>query len=477
LSNSGPSDLVTGIASGSPTSSDPVRDAIGAAWFWPSMVATTVVGAAIRVVFAVSQFMRPLPGDGQFYYQTGRLIANGTGFESSSFTGALHLIPTAQHPPVLPALLAVFDLIGLDSIDAQRILLSLVSVVAVPLMGVLGRKVAGPAAGLLAAGIAALSPLWFQPSGILMSESLYLVAIPAMLLLALACLERPTVWRFGGLGMSIGLATLIRSEALDFVVLIGVLVLVLVAARWRVRLASAVALLVGLALVLTPWLVRNEVQMGGLALSDNIGGTFSGSYCPSALSPKLPDYGTWNFTCTVRAENAILKEKPPDGAASWTEITLNDRMVSNTLSYIRSHLSEMPATIAAREQAMTDVGDLGYQLDYASDEGRARALEELGIILDWLLVPFAVIGSVVVARRNWRAFTVLAMPFLVVVANVAIFYGSTRMRVAAEPSLAVLGAVGIVTLVTPLFRRPHDSEIPSTGTEEAPETQPVPTYR
>jgi 4-amino-4-deoxy-L-arabinose transferase-like glycosyltransferase len=470
------SDVVTVLAP-SRSGSDPARRAASATWFWPTLLATTVGGAAIRVAFAVSQLSRPLPGDGNFYYQTGKLVANGTGFEGPSLTGPLHLVPTAQHPPVLPAVLAVFDLIGLHSIGAQRIVLSLLAAAAVPLMGVLGRKVTGPLAGLVAAGLAAVSPLWFQPSGILMSESLYLVAIPAMLLIALACLERPTVWRFGGLGISIGLATLIRSEALDFVVLVGALVLVLVAAPWRIRFASAVALVVGLALVLTPWFVRNEVQLGGLALSDNIGSTFSGSYCPSAIDAKQPDYGTWNFACTVRAQDAILKEKPPKGSSSWTEVTLNDRMVSDSWSYIRSHLSEMPGTVVAREEAMTDVGDLGYQLQYAAAEGRSRPLEELGIILDWLLVPFAVVGAVVVARRNWRVFTVIAMPFVVVVANVAVFYGSTRMRVAAEPSLALLGATGIVAAVTKLRRRPKGAETTPDGAEHGAPTEPAPTSR
>ena len=449
-----------------------------APWFLPALVALTVGGAVVRVVFAISQMSSPLPGDGQFYYHTGKLIANGAGFDSVSFTGSGRLIPTAQHPPVLPALLALFDLVGLHSVDAQRVALSIVAAAAVPVMGILGRKVAGPAAGLVAAGVAAVSPLWFQPSGILMSESLYLVAIPVMLLLALLCLERPTFWRFAGLGLTIAVATLIRSEALDFVLLIGVLVLVLVAVPWQLRLTSALALVLGLTLVLTPWLVRNEIQLGGLALSDNIGGTFSGSYCPLVLDAKEPDYGTWSFTCNARAQSAILKEKPPDGATSWTEVSLNDRMVSDTLSYIRSHLSQMPGTVVAREEAMTDVGDLGYQLGYASAEGRAPGPERLGIVLDWLLVPFAVVGSVVVARRNWKTFTVVAMPFVVVVANVAVFYGSTRMRVAAEPSLAVLGAVGMVTVVGRLLRRGHDpATAPGPATEEAPQTEPMPSYR
>ena len=93
---------------------------------------------------------------------------------------------------------------------------------AVLVMGLLGRKVAGPTVGIVATGIAALNPMWLQPIGSLMSESILCVAIPLMLLLALRCLEEPTIVRFTILGVVIALAVLIRSEAVDFVVLLGV---------------------------------------------------------------------------------------------------------------------------------------------------------------------------------------------------------------------------------------------------------------
>ena len=71
----------------------------------------------------------------------------------------------------------------------------------------------------------------------------------------------------------------------------------------------------------------------------------------------------------------------------------------------------------------------------------------------------------------------IAMPFVVVVANVAVFYGSTRMRVAAEPSLALLGATGIVAAVTKLRRRPKGAETTPDGAEHGAPTEPAPTSR
>ena len=55
-----------------------------------------------------------------------------------------------------------------------------------------------------------------------MSESVYLVVIPTMLLFALRCIDRPKWWDFAILGVLIGIAALTRSEAVDFIILLGI---------------------------------------------------------------------------------------------------------------------------------------------------------------------------------------------------------------------------------------------------------------
>lgn len=426
----------------------------GPAWFRPVLISLTVVGVLVRVAFAVSRFGRMLPGDAQFYYGTGAHIAAGQGMEQLSPTQLYAIVPTAQHPPALPALLALVNLVGLGSIDQQHVVASVIAAAAVPLMGLLGRRIAGPAAGIMAAGIAAVSPLWFQPSGILMSESIYLVLIPLVLLLAVDSVERPEVWRFGALGAAIALATLTRSEAIDFIVLLGIPVVLLMSGSWKRRLTVGVVLLAGFGIVLAPWLVRNEIQLGGLALSDNVGGTLAGSYCPSAVDPNEPDYGAWNYTCTLSELTKIQKEKPPAGERYWSEVSADHQIISDTLRYIGSHQSQMPKLIVAREAAMLDVGDWSYQLQYAVAEGRSRTAEAIGMVIDWLLILFGVFGAVQLARHRPKFFILILMPVIVVLGNVAFFYGSTRMRVAAEPSIVLFGVIGLVEAVSKVRRRP-----------------------
>jgi xanthosine utilization system XapX-like protein len=68
-----------------------------------------------------------------------------------------------------------------------------------------------------------------------------------------------------------------------------------------------------------------------------------------------------------------------------------------------------------------------------------------------------ILGTVILARRSRVLCFVMVAPLLVVAVNSAIFYGSTRMRMAAEPSLAVLGALGIVAAARMVWSYKHRS--------------------
>jgi peptidoglycan/LPS O-acetylase OafA/YrhL len=432
------------------------RDSFGVRWFLPALLAIVVVAVGIRVGFAVGwTFGKELTDDAQFYHQTAASLAAGHGYSTASFIPPHKVMPTAQHPPLFPTVLAVFDRIGFHSVDAQRVLLGMVASAGVFLTGLLGRRVAGPSVGLLAAGIAAVNPLWFQTSAALMSESVYLVVIPAVLLLALHCLEQPSRWRFMALGGAIGLAALTRSDALDLVICLG-LPLVLFAARsGRDRLALARCLLAGLALVIAPWLIRNEVQMGGFTLSDNQGGTLAGAYCPEPFSPHFYNYGGFDAFCAEGAIGFFVKEvPPPHHAHSWTEIEVSNAVTSSTETYIRGHLSALPRVVAARIENTWGLARTNQQVYVATIEGRIPSFERFGLELGRVLLVLELIGAVMLARKSWSRFFVLVAPLIAVTLNSAIFFGMTRFLVAALPSLAVLAAIGVRVLVARVTRRP-----------------------
>jgi len=80
-------------------------------------------------------------------------------------------------------------------------------------------------------------------------------------------------------------------------------------------------------------------------------------------------------------------------------------------------------------------------------EGRPRSWQTVGQYVGWGLLALAAVGAALLSRRDWRRWWVVAMPLVAVTVSSALIYGSTRMRISAEPSIALLAAFGAVTFV------------------------------
>ena len=72
-----------------------------------------------------------------------------------------------------PFVLALADLVGIDTPNGQRVVGACLGVLTVGLVGLLARRIAGDRAGLVAAGLAALSPVLIEHDTSLGAEGLY----------------------------------------------------------------------------------------------------------------------------------------------------------------------------------------------------------------------------------------------------------------------------------------------------------------
>ncbi len=428
----------------------PVRSA---RWFGPGLLALTIVGIALRIIYAVVwQDGKPLLGDPLFYQQTAVQLSKGHGYV---FVGHGTTTPTALHPPLFSIVLALLDIVGIKSADAHRVALAFVTSGGIVVMGFLGRRVLGPTTGLVAAGIAALGPLWIQPSGKVLSECIYLVLIPIVLLASLRCLDRPSYGRFAVVGLMIGLATLTRGEALTLVVLIGVPLVLFASRLWGARVRFGLVLLVGVMLIVGPWLVRNEIQMGGLTISTDSGTTLVGAYTPATFSPGSPLYGSFD-QATQFGDAAVMSRygQPPHHLKHWTELTLNNALGQIGTSYARRHLSDLPGVMLAREGRLWGVYDTGSELSYdlMSDGNGVRSVQLAGQYVNWVLLPLAAYGGIALYRRARRDLLIVLGPIAATGITAALTFGSTRYRALAEPSIALLAAVGAVVIVEYLRR-------------------------
>lgn len=411
-----------------------------------AIVVAGVVGAVVRIAFAIDNANANPAVDSKLYRAIAHHLVSGDGYVVRDY--ATHqLTTTASHPPAFPFLLAAFDLVGLTTKLQQRIPLALVAAVGVVITGFVARHLAGDVAGAVAAFIAAVHPLWIQHAGAGVSESLYLVVVPLLLLVGLRATDRPTWQRMAIVGVAIGVVALTRSEGVFFIVVMVVPLAIVACRTWKERIvAIAVAALAMLA-VLTPWLVRNYDEFGGLTMTTNQGVTLAGGWCDSATTTFL---GGWDLYCVIPARDAVRASPPPAGKTTWDELSVDRKLTRSSLAYAREHLSEVPKIVAARLGRTFGVYRLDQELEFDYHEGRDKGTQRAGQILYLILLPFAVYGAFRVGRRYLPV--LLAGPIVAAI-SAAIFYGSTRMRVSAEPAIVVLAAVGIVAFVQLVRRR------------------------
>lgn len=387
------------------------------------LLGIVAVGVALRLVHVLA--IAPstaIFSDGFFFHWVGKAVADGHGYVNPAelfFKG--NSVPTATHPPLYTLVIAAATKLGITGDEAQRSLGCIFGAGTIAVIGLLGRRVAGPRAGLVAAAIAACYPLLIAADGALMSETLYSLLIGLALIAAYRVRDDPGWRRAAVLGVVIGLAALTRAEGL---LLLPLLALPAAWRRWRLLGAVVLATVV----VVAPWTVRNWTTFDRpVLISTNDGVTLAGSNCAATYHGR--DLGSFDTGCIGPARFPANEARQ---AAQYR---------SDATSYAGDHLGRVPVVIGAR---ILRVWGLYQPTRLAYDaQNRRLAVQEAGVLFSYALIPFAVFGAVMLRRRGEPLFVLLA-PVLLVTITCALTYGGLRLRQAAEVPLVVLAAIGMV---------------------------------
>jgi hypothetical protein len=373
------------------------------------LAAIAAGGLAVRLVYTLvlTPHLRGL-GDASYYHGLANALADGHGFVNPA-TGAA----TALHPPLFSLLLAPSSLLGLDSYNAHRVVVCLIGTATIVCVGLLARAVANERAGLIAAAIAALSPVLVSADSAVMSETLLGLLV---VLAALAAYRGRTVL----LGAVIALAVLTRGEA---VLLLPLLL------PWR-QPKRAAAVVAAFVVVLAPWTIRTLTAFDKpVLLSTNDGGLIAGANCPSTY--RGHDIGSWDLRCV------------PTKPAKDESVASQDARTQG-IDYARDHASRIPLVLAARLGRTFELVQPVLQAQRA--EARAAGLEVAGAVFFWVLMPFGVYGLVLLRRRGVPIAPLIA-PFALAVAATLVGYGVPRFRHPADVALAVLAGVALDGLI------------------------------
>jgi hypothetical protein len=342
-------------------------------------------------------------------------------------------VPTAYHPPLFPALLAIPSKLGLTSYGEHRAAGCAMGAATVGVVGLAGRRLAGERLGLTAAALAAVYLPAIANESVLMSESLYGLTIAATILAAVWLVEAPSAGRAAVLGAAIGLAALTRAEALALVVLL-VPFAVRGAPAGRLRLA-AVALL-ATAVVVAPWCVRNTLEFDRpVAISTGDGGVLAGANNHDAYHGAQA--GAWNLGGLALPASAR--------ADRLDDAELSARLRRKGLDYAGDHAGRLLPVMGVRVLRTWSVWPLdpGEKVTYnAFVSGRDRTAEWATLLMGWVVMALAIAGAVSLRRRG-APLAPLVAPLVLVTVVSASFFGDVRFREAADVSVALLAAAAL----------------------------------
>jgi 4-amino-4-deoxy-L-arabinose transferase-like glycosyltransferase len=282
-----------------------------------------------------------------------------------------------------------------------------------------------------------------------MSETLTGVAVVGACLLAFALWDHPSLWWAIALGACCGAVALGRAELALFIPLLGIVVALTTRASWAERSAFAVAVVLAGVLVISPWVGFNLHRFKDTTtVSTNDGIALAGSNCDNVY------YGKGIGLTAITGRDACIDYPPPPGDQSQVARVYRKR----AFTYIRDHLRRFPLVVAARIGRTWSVYRPLDMVSFNKGEGRESWVTRLGLIVYYPTLVLAIAGSIAMWRRRARrALWVLLVPAIALTIGVAATYGQTRFRAAAEPSLAVLAAVGVLTLFPRLAREWRES--------------------
>jgi 4-amino-4-deoxy-L-arabinose transferase-like glycosyltransferase len=391
--------------------------------FAQSVAVVAVSGGLLRLLDLLTVARHTVGiGDWWFYHWQANLIADGRGFLDPFQLLQHREAASAGHPPLYPVVLSGLSALGLDSTVWHRSLGVVLGMVSIVLIALIAQRVAGPRAGIAAAVIAAIYPIFIGADADLMSETLYGPLIAGMLLAALSLRERPRLGVAVLLGGLIALAALTRSEALLFIPFLALPVAWAAGgARW-LHLAAVVGACL---LVLAPWMIRNASTFDRFVpISTNDATVAAGANCD--LTYHGIDLGGWTIACISKRSERDESVQ----AAKWRR---------EGIDYAKDHIGRLPVVAAVRFLRVWDFWQPRRQVEFA--EGRQKRVEQAGVAMYFLLLPLALIGFLAI-KSGWTRW-ILGCPFIVVSITAMTGYGVPRLRHSAEIALVVLAGVAV----------------------------------
>jgi hypothetical protein len=409
------------------------------------VVALTVI-VAIGLALRVDSALEPLdvrPGtDSAVYASVAEQLYEHQRF---ALPGAASPYDWSPGAPLFYA--AVYYATGGVHPGAVRLVVALLGALTIVLVYLLGRRLAGPLAGLAGAALFALYPVTIFFTGKLMSEPLATLTLAGAVLSFFWAGDRGRHWAAWAVpGVLLGLTAFARPEYLAFVAVFAPLAFVRGArnAGWRRGLVAGGVLALAFAIPIVPWTLHVSSAEGRFVPISTGGGKalFIGTY--------LPGNGLHLDVKRELLRRFEGRENIPAGELSRISMTpLLNRVASRYPDLERdAALQRIGRENAERyltEQPLEFAGMVAGKMWHMWHGSGAAGRSTYGTIYQFTVLVLGLIGLVYLAvRRRWEFFLLAALLAGVTVVGGLLLAG-TRRNVTLMP--LVMAAAGITVFL------------------------------
>ncbi|MBL8778025.1 MAG: glycosyltransferase family 39 protein [Acidimicrobiales bacterium] len=361
----------------------------------------------------------PYFGDQWFYLRLAREWRAGDGLTTSAEISAGY-----------PLFVALVDLarstswLRPDLVVSVGLVQSALSGLTVLLTGVLGRRVAGPAAGLAAAAVLAFWPNVVIGAAVVLSEPLATL-LGVAVVLALVWERQPSTTRLLVAGALLGLAAEVRPGSL---VLLALFLAVPAGGPWLRRLRSLALGGVAVLLVVLPFALRSSYVARSFVPFDLRAGS---SLCLGRL-PEA-DGGPIDFERCPYTQDASAVEA-------------NRERLDRAFQLLRENPGREPRLMVGRMEATLWDSDRSGIDQLNSRDGRdldqrlSNRLAGLSTVWSRVVVVLAVVGTALALLRRRRGLTMVVLAGWSLLAIPLISLGDARFRLPSLPFLAIAAA-------------------------------------
>jgi 4-amino-4-deoxy-L-arabinose transferase-like glycosyltransferase len=377
---------------------------------------------------------------GDLYDLIANNLEQGNGYRVDADMG-----PTMLREPGYPVLLAAVFRLGGYGIQTARGMCVLLAFGGALMVLLLARKITGDSMTALSAAL-----LFLLYPGTLVAEARAGIEMPSVFTVTLFMLalynavEKGNLWRYWAAGLLLGLAVLVRSQALLFpLFLLVYLVFATKSTNERVKTVLRVTVLgLGVVLVMSPWIIRNYRLVRKFVPTATVAGVAAqeGLYTCENGSSGQPFFLAQTRAGLERAQLANqlgLPFKGPYYQLFYTpqdEITFNQALLRGVSNEYRSH-PELLARCATK--------NLFFNFWFL---GKTRRSTLLNIVVQAPLLGLALAGVVVLwKRRVLRKTAIILLYILYIPAVGSLIIAHARHSMLIVPFLAILAAASLVS--------------------------------